>query len=69
MDNKVDNYNVYLNKGLKLVLNVLFYYIFLNILFCSKLETSQNILVIIVFSVVVMYILDNNFPSCNINLS
>lgn len=68
MNNQVDNYNVYLNKVMKLLINILLYYIFLNILFCSNLTTSQNILIIIVFSVLAMYILDNNFPSCKVIL-
>ena len=68
MDNQVDNYYVYLNKGLKLLMNILIYYIFLSILFDSDLTKAQYILVIIVFSVLVMYILDNNFPSCYVKL-
>jgi hypothetical protein len=64
MNNEIDHNNIYMNKGLKIILNIIFYYIFLNYLFMNNLSMSKNILVIITFSVVIMYLLDSNFPSC-----
>ena len=64
MNNEIDHNNIYMNKGLKIILNIIFYYIFLNYLFMNNLSISKNILVIITFSIVIMYLLDSNFPSC-----
>ena len=64
MNNEIDHNYIYMNKGLKIILNIIFYYIFLNYLFMHNLSICKNILAIITFSVVIMYILDNNFPSC-----
>ena len=62
----VDYKNYYMSRMIKFLLNFILLYCLLEITINPEYELSrmQLILLICVFSSVLMYILDSNFPSC-----
>jgi hypothetical protein len=60
-----DNYFV-VYKSIKLLLNILLNYFFISTILNTYLSTSEKILFIITFNTVLFYILDCNFPICNV---
>jgi hypothetical protein len=66
----LDYKNYYLNKTMKILINLIITYIFLKFILNNENEFTnfEQILSICAFSCVLLYILDSNFPSCSITL-
>ena len=64
----IDNTNLYLSRVIKFSLNFILIYIFLEFIFNPNYEftRTQLILLICIFSSVLLYILDLNYPSCSL---
>jgi hypothetical protein len=63
------NYNyININKGLKFLIFLFLLYLITSITInnYNKLEKTNSILIICTSSVVIYYILDQYFPSCNL---
>jgi len=69
-NHKIDYTQYYLIRFIKFVLNLLLIYIFIELLFANmdSLSKFQVVLIISVYCSVVLYILDNIFPTCSIKL-
>jgi hypothetical protein len=63
---EIDNNYFLLYKTIKLFLNIILNYFFISIILNTNLFTSEKILFIITFNTVLFYILDCNFPICNV---
>jgi hypothetical protein len=63
---EVDNNYFILYKTIKLFLNIILNYFFISTILNTNLSTSEKVLFIITFNTVLFYILDSNFPVCNI---
>ena len=63
MDINIDKKYYLYNRILKILINIILYYIFLLILFSFDMSQHTQILSIVVFSTVLLYILDGNFPA------
>jgi hypothetical protein len=66
MDINIDKKYYLYNRILKILINIILYYIFLLILFSFEMSQNTQILSIVVFSTVLLYILDGNFPAYTI---
>ncbi len=66
MDISIDNNYFILYKSIKLLLNILLNYVFLTYILYTDFSINEKILFIITFSTVIFYILDYNFPFCNV---
>jgi hypothetical protein len=62
----IDNNYFVLYKTIKLFLNIILNYFFISIILNTNFSTSEKILFIITFNTILFYILDCNFPVCNI---
>ncbi len=62
----IDNKYFFLYKTIKLFLNLFLNYFFISTVLNTNLSTSEKILFIITFNTILFYILDCNFPNCNI---
>jgi hypothetical protein len=62
----IDNNYFVLYKTIKLFLNIILNYFFISIILNTNFSTSEKILFIITFNTILFYILDCNFPICNI---
>ncbi len=60
-----DNYFV-LYKTIKLFLNIILNFFFISTILNTDLSNSEKVLFIITFNTVLFYILDCNFPVCNV---
>ena len=69
MDISIDNNYFILYKSIKLLLNILLNYVFLTYILYTDFSINEKILFIITFSTVIFYILDYNFPFCNVIVS
>jgi hypothetical protein len=69
MDISIDNNYFILYKSIKLLLNILLNYVFLSYILYTDFSINEKILFIITFSTVIFYILDYNFPFCNVIVS
>ena len=69
MDISIDNNYFILYKSIKLLLNILLNYIFLTYILYTEYTITEKILFIITFNTVIFYILDYNFPFCNVIVS
>ena len=69
MDISIDNNYFILYKSIKLLLNILLNYVFLSYILYTDFLINEKILFIITFSTVIFYILDYNFPFCNVIVS
>ncbi len=69
MDISIDNNYFMLYKSIKLLLNILLNYVFLSYILYTDFSINEKILFIITFSAVIFYILDYNFPFCNVIVS
>jgi hypothetical protein len=67
MNINIDKKYYLYNKILKILINIISYYIFLLILFSFKMSQDIQILSIVVFSAILLYILDGNFPAYTIS--
>jgi len=63
---EIDNNYFLLYKTIKLFLNIILNYFFISTILNTYLSTSEKILYIITFNTVLFYILDCNFPVCNV---
>jgi hypothetical protein len=63
---EIDNNYFVVYKSIKLLLNIILNYFFLSTILNTNLSTSEKILFIITFNTVLFYILDCNFPICNV---
>lgn len=66
MNINIDRKYYLYNKILKILINIILYYIFLLILFSFNMTQDTQILFIVAFSAVLLYILDGNFPAYTI---
>jgi hypothetical protein len=66
---ELDNNYFLLYKTIKLFLNIILNYFFVSSILNTSLSTSEKILFIITFNTVLFYILDCNFPMCNVIIS
>ncbi len=62
----IDNNYFVLYKTIKLFLNIILNYFFISIILNTNFSISEKILFIITFNTILFYILDCNFPVCNI---
>ena len=69
MDISIVNNYFFLYKSIKLLLNILLNYIFLTYILYTEYTITEKILFIITFNTVIFYILDYNFPFCNVIVS
>jgi hypothetical protein len=63
---EIDNNYFVVYKTIKLFLNIILNYFFISTILNTNLSTSEKILFIITFNTVLFYILDCNFPICNV---
>jgi hypothetical protein len=63
---EIDNNYFILYKTIKLFLNIILNYFFISTILNTNLSTSEKVLFIITFNTILFYILDCNFPVCNI---
>ncbi len=63
---EIDNNYFVVYKTIKLFLNIILNYFFISTILNTDLSTSEKILFIITFNTVLFYILDCNFPICNV---
>jgi hypothetical protein len=63
---EIDNNYFVLYKTIKLFLNIILNYFFISTILNTNLSTSEKVLYIITFNTVLFYILDCNFPICNV---
>ena len=63
---EIDNNYFVLYKSIKLLLNIILNYFFISTILNTNLATSEKVLFIINFNTILFYILDCNFPVCNI---
>jgi len=63
---EIDNNYFVVYKTIKLFLNIILNYFFISTILNTDLSTSEKILFIITFNTVLFYILDCNFPMCNV---
>jgi len=63
---EIDNNYFVLYKTIKLFLNIILNYFFISTILNTTLSTSEKVLFIITFNTVLFYILDCNFPVCNV---
>jgi hypothetical protein len=63
---EIDNNYFVLYKTIKLFLNIILNYFFISTILNTNLSTSEKVLFIITFNTVLFYILDCNFPICNV---
>jgi hypothetical protein len=66
MNINIDKKYYLYNRILKILINIILYYIFLLILFSFNMTQNTQILSIVVFSTILLYILDCNFPAYTI---
>lgn len=66
MNINIDRKYYLYNRILKILINIILYYIFLLILFSFNMTQDTQILFIVAFSAVLLYILDGNFPAYTI---
>jgi hypothetical protein len=66
MNINIDKKYYLYNKVLKILINIISYYIFLLILFSFEMTQNTQILFIITFGAILLYILDGNFPAYTI---
>jgi len=71
MENINENINIDYNyfvlyKTIKLFLNIILNYFFISTILNTDLLNSEKVLFIITFNTVLFYILDCNFPICNV---
>lgn len=64
----IDSNYIFLNRGIKYILNFLLIYLFVSLIIYNYPETNINIFIILICTIssIVFYILDLNFPSCSI---
>ena len=62
----IDNNYFVLYKTIKLFLNIILNFFFISTILNTDLSNSEKILFIITFNTVLFYILDCNFPICNV---
>jgi hypothetical protein len=65
----IDNNYFVLYKTIKLFLNIILNYFFISSILNTNLSTTEKVLFIITFNTILFYILDCNFPMCNIIIS
>ena len=63
---EIDNNYFVVYKTIKLFLNIILNYFFISTILNTNLSTSEKVLFIITFNTVLFYILDCNFPICNV---
>jgi len=63
---EIDNNYFVVYKTIKLFLNIILNYFFISTILNTDLSTSEKVLFIITFNTVLFYILDCNFPICNV---
>ena len=66
MNINIDKKYYLYNKVLKILINIISYYIFLLILFSFEMTRNTQILSIVAFGAILLYILDGNFPAYTI---
>lgn len=71
MENIPENINIDYNyfvlyKTIKLFLNIILNYFFISSILNTDLSNSEKVLFIITFNTILFYILDCNFPICNV---
>lgn len=68
-NNKIDKFNYYITKCTKFSLNLILIYFIAELLIYYKncISEIEFILILCAYCSLVLYILDNYFPSCNIN--
>ena len=67
---KIDNGYYYFSRLIKFSLNFILTYLFMEYLLnnIDNFNKIQLILLVCMFSSILLYLLDSNFPSCNLNL-
>jgi hypothetical protein len=68
MDISIDNNYFVLYKSIKLLLNIILNYVFISHILYTNFNMTEKILFIITFNTVLLYILDSNFPICNVSI-
>ena len=68
MDISIDNNYFVLYKSIKLLLNIILNYVFISYILHTDFNMTEKILFIITFNTVLLYILDSNFPICNVSI-
>ena len=68
MDISIDNNYFVLYKSIKLLLNIILNYVFISYILYTDFNMTEKILFIITFNTVLLYILDSNFPICNVSI-
>ena len=68
MDISIDNNYFVLYKSIKLLLNIILNYVFISYILYTEFNMTEKILFIITFNTVLFYILDSNFPICNVSI-
>ena len=63
---EIDNNYFVLYKTIKLFLNIILNFFFISTILNTDLSNSEKVLFIITFNTVLFYILDCNFPVCNV---
>lgn len=63
---EIDNNYFVVYKSIKLFINIILNYFFISTILNTELSTTEKILFIITFNTVLFYILDCNFPICNV---
>ena len=63
---EIDNNYFVIYKSIKLFLNIILNYFFISTILNTNISTTEKVLFIITFNTVLFYILDCNFPICNV---
>ena len=63
---EIDNNYFVIYKSIKLFLNIILNYFFISTILNTNISTTEKVLFIITFNTVLFYILDCNFPVCNV---
>jgi len=63
---ELDNNYFVLYKTIKLFLNIILNFFFISTILNTDLSNTEKVLFIITFNTVLFYILDCNFPVCNV---
>ena len=63
---EIDNNYFVLYKTIKLFLNIILNFFFISTILNTDLSNSEKVLFIITFNTILFYILDCNFPVCNV---
>jgi hypothetical protein len=63
---EIDNNYFVVYKSIKLFLNIILNYFFISTILNTNISSTEKVLFIITFNTILFYILDSNFPVCNV---